>query len=125
MDAGSLMGLVIGILIGALISGAVIWLVGKMNLGLKVDNFGSAMIAGVLIGLLTTVLINLIPGAAGVVGFIVRLVVSAGAIYVGAQVLKGLHVEGFKGAVIAALAIAAVYFVLGLLAVGVVTTTTA
>ncbi len=123
MEMGSVMGLVFGILIGALISGAVIWLVGKINLGLKVDNFGWAMIAGVLIGLLTTIVMSFIPGGEGVVGFLVRLVISAGAIYVGGQVLKGLHVEGFKGAVIAALAIAAVYFLIGLLAVGVVSTT--
>ena len=42
----AIIGLIFGILIGAVFSGAIIWLIGKMNLGLSVDNFGWAMLAG-------------------------------------------------------------------------------
>ena len=38
MDA--LIGAVIGILLSAIVSGAIIWIIGKLNLGLHVDNFG-------------------------------------------------------------------------------------
>jgi putative membrane protein len=103
-----LIGAIIGILIAAVISGVLIWLVGKLNVGLTVKNFGWAMIAGLLIGFLTHIVMLFMPdfGAAG--GFLVNLVVSAGVILASGKMLSGLTVDGFKGALFAAMAIAAI-----------------
>ena len=38
----TIVGAIIGILIGALFSGLVIWIVGKLGLGLEVSGFGAA-----------------------------------------------------------------------------------
>ena len=49
----SILGVVIGILIGALFSGLVIWIVGKLGLGLEVDGFGAAYIAAIIIAVVS------------------------------------------------------------------------
>ncbi|MCA9950421.1 MAG: phage holin family protein [Anaerolineales bacterium] len=46
-----IVSLLIGIVIGALISGFVIWVVSKLGLGLEVDGFGSAFIAAIIIAI--------------------------------------------------------------------------
>jgi uncharacterized membrane protein YvlD (DUF360 family) len=110
MDAT--IGLVIGILLAAVVSGVIIWIVDKLNMGLKVDNFGWAMLAGVLIGFLTNVIMKLLPGTDGLVHVLVNLVVSAVAIFISGAILKGMTVNGYTGALIAAVGIALVNFVL-------------
>ena len=55
-------GLIIGILIAAVFSGLIIWLVSKLNVGLSVDSFGWAMLAGLFIGAITNLLAHLLPG---------------------------------------------------------------
>jgi len=44
-----LIALLVVILIGALFSGLVIWIVGKMGMGLEVSGFGPAFIAAIVI----------------------------------------------------------------------------
>ncbi len=109
---GAAIGLIIGVLLTALVSGAIIWIVSKINMGLKVDNFGWAMLSGVLIGFLTNIIMNLLPGTDGLIHIVINLVVSAVAIFISGAILKGMTVEGFKGAFIAAVGIALVNFVL-------------
>ena len=46
-----IVGLLIGVVLGALISGFVIWIVGKLGLGLEVDGFGSAFVAAIVIAI--------------------------------------------------------------------------
>jgi putative membrane protein len=104
-------GLILGILIGALISGSVLWLVSKLGLGLSVAGFGSAMIAGLLIGFLSHVIGAVLPGD-GVVGAVVNLVVAAGVIFLCGKLLKGLTVDGFVGAAVAAVSIAVINYIL-------------
>jgi uncharacterized membrane protein YvlD (DUF360 family) len=118
MESTELMiGLVVGILIAAIISGVIIWLVGKLNVGLTVKNFGWAMLAGLLIGILTNIASQFVRDFGGAVGFVVQLVVSALVILLCGKILKGLTVEGFKGALFAAMAIAVIGFLITLLAV--------
>ncbi len=112
-----LVGLIVGILIAAVFSGVIIWLVGKLNVGLTVKNFGWAMLAGVLIGILTNVANHFVKDFGGAVGFAVQLVVSALVILACGKILKGLTVEGFKGALFAAAAIAIIGFLITLIAV--------
>lgn len=115
-STGVVLGLVIGILIAALVSGIIIWLVGKLNVGLTVKNFGWAMLAGLVIGILTNIVTHFMPDFGGAGGFLVSLIVSAGVILASGKILKGLTVDGFKGALFAAMAIAVIGFLVAMLA---------
>ncbi len=110
-----LVGLIAGILIATVVAGALIWVISKLKLGLEVKNFGWAMLAGLLIGFFTNIIMNVIPefGQAG--NFVVRLIVAAVVILACGKLLKGLTVNGFKGALLAALAIAVINFLILLL----------
>ena len=114
----SIVGLLIGVVIGALISGFVIWIVGKLGLGLEVDGFGSAFIAAIIIALVGAV-INWLLNALGItfggnwLGAVLQLIVAAVVLLISDRLLKGLRVAGFAGAIIAAIAIGVVYFLIG------------
>lgn len=113
-------GLIIGILIAAVFSGLIIWLVSKLNVGLSVDSFGWAMLAGLFIGAITNLLAHLLPGMNEILTMIIHLVISAGVIMLAGKLFSGVNVEGFKGALIAAVVIALVGFVLALVLAGLV-----
>ena len=110
----TLVALIVGILIFALISGIVIFIVGKLNLGLKVDSFVSAMIAGLFIGIVAGLVDMFVPGTTGIIGAVIDLVIAAAVIYLAGMVLKGLVVDGFVGALVAALAIAVIGWLLAM-----------
>ncbi len=109
----TIIGLIIGILIGALFTGLIIWIVGKLGLGLEVSGFGPAYIAAIVIAILNGLVawllgaLNLTIGT-GIVGAIIHLVIAAVVLMAAGNFVKGLVVKGFTGAVVAALAIAAV-----------------
>jgi len=111
------LGFILGILIGSLISGAILWLVSKLGLGLSVAGFGSAMIAGLLIGLISHALGTAISGG-GVIGAIVNLIIAAVVIFLCGKLLKGLTVDGFSGAALAAVSIAAINYLIGFAVMG-------
>lgn len=115
---GALIGLLIAVLLSAVISGAIIWIIGKLNLGLEVDNFGWAMLAGLLIGLLTNLAMKLLPATGGVLHAVVNLVISAVVIFACGAMLKGLRVNGYVGALTAAVALAVINFLALLLTGG-------
>lgn len=114
----SLVGLVTGIILSALVSGLIIWIVSKLNLGLHVDSFGWAMLAGLLIGFATNLVAQVMPAGGDIVTIVVNLVISAAIILACGSLLKGMTVNGFGGALVAAVAIAVVGFLLALLALG-------
>jgi uncharacterized membrane protein YvlD (DUF360 family) len=103
-----------------LISGLAIWIVGKLRLGLEVNGFGAAFFTGIVIAFLAG-MITLFLGLAGVMdgggllGGIVHLVISAIVLLVSSKILPGIHVKGFTGALVASIAIGAVYWLGGLL----------
>jgi len=115
----TLVPLLIATAIIGLISGFAIWIVGKLRLGLEVDGFGRAFLAGIFIAFLAGV-INLFLGftgfmdSGGLVGGIVHLIISAIVLMISARLLPGFKVTGFGGALIASLAIGAVYWLGGL-----------
>jgi len=105
-----IVGLIIGILVGALISAVVIWVVGKLGLGIEVDGFGPAFIAALVIavvsGLITWLLGLLgVTIGGGLLGAIIHLVIAAIVLMVAGNLVSGLRVKGFVGALIAAIAI--------------------
>ena len=112
--------LLIGSLISAVIAGLVIWIVAKLNLGLEVESFVWAMIAGVFIGVVTNLIMGFMTDFGGWAGALLHLVISAGVILGSGSFLKGLKVNGFVGALIAALAIAVINYIATLLLGGLV-----
>ena len=122
----SVIGIIIGALVGAIFSGLVLWVVGKLGWGIEVDGFGPAYLAAVIIAILSAVVhwiwqavFNYTPPA-GLAGAVSNLLVAAILLqFVGGRI-KGLRVKGFSGAIIAALAVAAVAWVIGLVLTAVV-----
>jgi putative membrane protein len=109
----NIVGLIIGILIGALFSGLIIWIVGKLGLGLEVSGFGPAFIAAIVIAVISWVVTWLL-GVLGItigggwLGAIINLIIAAIVLMVAGNFVKGLVVKGFVGALVAAVAIGAV-----------------
>ena len=95
------------------VSAVVILIVGKMNLGLTVKSFGSAILAAIVIALVAGVVVwGLgffgITLTGGWLAAIINLIVAALVLMVADKFLSGLEVHGFMGAIIAALAIGVV-----------------
>jgi putative membrane protein len=116
----SIVAVIVGILIAALISGFVIWIVGKLGLGLEVSGFGAAFIAAIIIAVVGG-LINWLLGAlhitigGGCLGGIINLIVAAIVLLISGRIVPGLKVKGFLGAMVAAIAIGVVAWLLSLL----------
>lgn len=115
----ALVGIVVGILISALLSGIVIWIVGMFGLGLEVSGLGAAFMAGVVIavisGLITWFwsLLGYAPGS-GIAGAIIHWITAAVVLMFAGNLIKGLKVNGYSGALIGAAAIAVVGWLIGL-----------
>jgi putative membrane protein len=110
-------GWMLGILIATLISAVVIWIVGQLNLGMSVKGFGAAFVAALVVAVISAgaqwllwELNIFVPG--GLAGTIVNVLVAAVVLLLAGNVVQGLKVRGFSGALIAAVAMAVVgYFV--------------
>jgi putative membrane protein len=116
----TLWGLLIAVAIIGTISGFVIWLVGKFKLGLEVNSFGGAFLAAIVIAILAGVVTWLLSLAGvqdgnGAIGGFVHLMISAFILMICGKLLPGLKVDGFVGALVASIAIGAVYWLGGLL----------
>jgi putative membrane protein len=115
----SILGALIGILIAAAIGGLIIWIVGKLGLGLEVDGFVPAFIAAIIIAVVAN-LINWLLGVLGItigggfLGAIVHLVIAAVVLIIAGNIVPGMRVKGFVGALVAAIAIGVVGWLIGL-----------
>jgi putative membrane protein len=115
-----ILGAIVGILIAAAIGGLVIWIVGKLGLGLEVDGFVPAFIAAIVIavaaGLITWLLglVGITIGG-GILGAIVHLIIAAVVLMISGDIVPGLRVKGFTGALIAAIAMGVVGWLIGLI----------
>ena len=113
----SVIGSIIGVLIGALFSGLIIWVVGKLGLGIEVDGFKPAYLAAIVIAVLNAIalwfwgVIGYTPEG-GWLGALTSAIIAAGFLVAASSWVKGLRVKGFFGALIASLAIAAVGWLL-------------
>jgi putative membrane protein len=93
-----------------LASALVIWIVGKLGIGLTVSNFGGALVASVVIALVTGLFVWLftflgIRVGGGFFGGIVALVIAAVVLLLSDKFAAGMKVNGFVGAIVAALGI--------------------
>jgi putative membrane protein len=113
------MGTILAIIIGGLISGLIIWIVGKLNLGMSVSGFVPAFIAGFVIAIVAGIINWLlavlgISVGGGFLGSIVNLIVAAIVLMISGSIVPGMSVKGFSGALVAAIAIGVVGWLVGL-----------
>lgn len=114
-----ILGALVGILIAAALGGLVIWIVGKLGLGLEVDGFVPAFIAAIIIAIVAG-LINWLLGLLGItigggfLGALVHLVIAAVVLIIAGNIVPGMRVKGFVGALVAAIAIGVVGWLIGL-----------
>ncbi len=83
-----------------LLSALVIYVVGRLNMGMTVNSFGAALIAALIIALVSG-LVNWLLSFLG----IISLVVAALVLLISDRFVSGMKVNGFLGALVAALAI--------------------
>ncbi len=114
------MTVIISIVLAALISGFIIWIVGKLGLGLEVSGFRAAFIAAIVIAVISG-LINWLLGVlglnigGGLLGALTHLVVAALVLILSTAFVPGLKVKGVLGALVAAIAIGAMSWVVSAL----------
>ena len=116
------MDILFDLIIITLVAAVVIWILGKLGLGMTVDSYGSAITAAIVIAIVTAVLIWLLDligiSFGGVwLGPILTLIVAAVVLLLADRFLSGLQVKGFVGAIVAAIAIGVVSWLLGWLLV--------
>ena len=112
-----MLGTLLGILLALVAAAVVIVIVSKLNLGLTVDGFGPAIIAAAVIAIVGG-LIYWLLGVLGItigggwLGAIINLIIAAVVLLTAGRMLKGLKVNGFVGAIVAAIAIGVVTWVI-------------
>jgi len=111
------MGVILNFVIALLISALVIWIVSRLNLGLTVRGYGAAIIAALVIAVVGAVILWLlgllgITIGGGLLGAIVLLIVAAVVLMLSDKFVPGMEVKGFSGAIIAAIAIAVVSWII-------------
>ncbi len=118
-------GIILGILIVTIVSGPILWLVGKLGIGIKIDGFRSAFTAALVIAVLTgllhfiwTSVFNYTPPA-GVASAVSSLLSTAAVLMTAGGLVKGLEVKGFGAALAGALAIAAITYLINFLLVAI------
>jgi uncharacterized membrane protein YvlD (DUF360 family) len=108
------------LLIVILVATISIWIVGKLGLGLKVSGIGSALVAGLAITVLSFViffvlaLLGINPGE-GLVTAIANAISVLIVLLLANRIGKGLRVTSFTGVLVAAIAIAALSWLIGLI----------
>lgn len=111
---GTILGLALAWAFGAI----VLMIVSRLGLGLVVDGFVPAFIASAVITVVSGVitwllgLINISVGGSGLIGALVSLVVAAVVLLVSDRFVKGMRVNGFVGALIAAIAYGVIVWLL-------------
>lgn len=103
----------VGIVLAGLVSGVIIWIVGRLGLGLVVSGFMPALLAAFVIAILSGLITWLLTALGltidgGLVGAIIHLLIAALVLLLSSRIVPGMMVQGPVGALIAALAIGAV-----------------
>lgn len=106
------LGIIVSAVIGILLYALAIWMVGRLNLGLKISGFGPAIVAALVISIAGWLILWLLGSLGllmgGFLGAIVHLIIAALVLMFAGNVIKGLRVKGFVPALIAAVAIGVV-----------------
>lgn len=126
MDAATITGVIVALVLQTLLGALAIWIVSKLNIGLAVDGFGGAILTAIVIAVFTTLFNFLLSSVlvttgislgiwSGIVGLIIAVVV----LMLSDKILPSLKVNGFVGAVAAAVTIGVVNLLIALVLVGV------
>ena len=109
----AIVGLIIGIIALGILGGITIYIVGRLGLGIEVDGFGPAFIAAIVIAAIGFIFSAIgaqlgINTGGGLIGALINLIIAALVLMLAGDLVRGLRVKGFIGALIAALAIGVV-----------------
>ena len=105
-----ILSLLISLLLAWVIGAVILTIIGRLGLGLSVDGFGAAFIASAVITIVAGIviwllgLIGITVGGPGLIPGIVTLVVTAIVLLISDKFVKGMKVNGFGGAIVAAIA---------------------
>ena len=107
------MGYIFSFLVALIVAAVVIVIVGRLNLGLTVSGFGAAIIAALVIAVVGTIVLWLLSVlgltfGGGLLGAIIYIIVAAIVLMISDRFVPGMKVNGFTGAIIAAIAIGVV-----------------
>lgn len=110
------MGVLISTIVGFLVAALVIWIVGRLNLGLTVAGYGAAFIAAIVIAIVASIVAWLlgllgIGLGTGLLAAIIYIIIAALVLMFSDRFVSGMKVNGFSGAIIAAIGIGVVYWV--------------
>lgn len=101
---------IVGIVVTLALAAVVLMIVSRLGLGLTVAGFGSAFIAAAVIAIVGGVIAWLL-GALGItvgggfLGAIINLIIAAVVLMLSDRFIKGMAVSGFVGAIVAAIGI--------------------
>ena len=120
---GTILGTFVGILIATLLNAIVLWIVGKLGIGMIIEKFGTAFVAAFLVAVIG-VLLSKLSGSmfagsnSALISTVLHIVVSAVVLLIVDKILPGMQTKGFLGAIVAAIAMGLVSWLLGILLVG-------
>lgn len=125
MDGTTLVGVVVALVLQTLLGALAIWIVSKLNVGLTVSGFGGAILAAIVIAVVT-VLVNFLLASVlvttgislGIWSGIVGLIIAAIVLLLSDKILPSLKVNGFVGALAAAVTIGVVNLLIALVLTG-------
>jgi putative membrane protein len=100
-------GIIIGVLVGALFTGFFIWLIARISSLIEVSGFGPAYIAAIVIAILEGLVKALLGSTVGASGSaLINWIISAIILLLAGRMVKGMKVNGFGSALLAAAVIA-------------------
>lgn len=103
----SSVSILIGVLVGALFTGFFIWLIARISSLMEVSGFGPAYIAAIVIAVLNGLVKWLLGSTLGGNGSaLINWIISAIVLLIAGRMVKGLKVNGFGSALLAAAVIA-------------------
>ena len=110
------MGYIFSFLVALIVAAVVIFIVGRLNLGLTVSGFGAAIIAALVIAIVGTIVLWLLSAlgltfGGGLLGAIIYIIVAAIILMISDRFVPGMKVNGFTGAIVAAIAIGVVAWI--------------
>ena len=100
-------GILIGVLVGALFTGFFIWVIARISSLIEVSGFGPAYLAAIVIAILNGLVKWLLGSTLGGTGSaLVNWIISAIILLIAGRMVKGMKVNGFGSALLAAAVIA-------------------
>ena len=105
----SILAMVLTLVLLWVVGAVVLMIISRLGLGLAVDGFGAAFIASAVITIVAGVInwllrtIGISVGNANWLGALISLVVAAVVLLISDRFVKGMKVNGFVGAIIAAI----------------------